>query len=197
MEVKLADELSTKIFHHLNQIYNNQDNEKLTNKIISIFFKNHDPIYPNPNVSKWDQKDVILITYANSILEKEKVPLQSLYKFLENYIAPYINSVHILPYFPFSSDDGFAVIDFKKINDTFGAWEDIEVIANKYKLMTDLVINHTSSRSQWFDQFKNKTIKDKMQPGIDLAKVSGSTISYNETAAAIRRMTTLYNYFYN
>ena len=50
---------------------------------------------------------------------------------------------------------------------------------------------------KWFDQFKNKTIKDKMQPGIDLAKVSGSTISYNETAAAIRRMTTLYNYFYN
>ena len=155
MEVKLADELSTKIFHHLNQIYNNQDNEKLTNKIISIFFKNHDPIYPNPNVSKWDQQDMILITYANSILEKEKVPLQSLYKFLENYIAPYINSVHILPYFPFSSDDGFAVIDFKKINDTFGAWEDIEVIANKYKLMTDLVINHTSARSRWFDQFKN------------------------------------------
>ncbi|MAS00492.1 MAG: alpha-amylase, partial [Nitrosomonadales bacterium] len=155
MEVKLADELSTKIFHHLNQIYNNQDNEKLTNKIISIFFKNHDPIYPNPNVSKWDQKDVILITYANSILEKEKVPLQSLYKFLENYIAPYINSVHILPYFPFSSDDGFAVIDFKKINDAYGAWEDIEVIANKYKLMTDLVINHTSARSRWFDQFKN------------------------------------------
>ena len=50
---------------------------------------------------------------------------------------------------------------------------------------------------KWFDQFKNKTIMDKMQPGIDLAKVSGSTISYNETAAAIRRMTTLYNYFYN
>jgi hypothetical protein len=50
---------------------------------------------------------------------------------------------------------------------------------------------------KWFDQFKNKTIKDKMQPGVDLVKVSGSTISYNETAAAIRRMTTLYNYIYN
>ena len=47
------------------------------------------------------------------------------------------------------------VIDFKNINDAFGSWEDIETIATKYKLMTDLVINHVSSRSQWFDQFKN------------------------------------------
>ena len=155
MKVTLADELRTKIHHHLNQIYENRDNEKLTNKIISIFFKGHDPIFPNPNITKWDQKDVILITYANSVIEKEKAPLQSLYKFLENYISPHINSIHVLPYFPFSSDDGFAVIDFKRINDAFGTWEDIEAIAKKYKLVTDIVINHTSARSQWFDQFKN------------------------------------------
>ena len=50
---------------------------------------------------------------------------------------------------------------------------------------------------KWFAQFKSKTINDKMEPGDDLAKVSGSTISYNETASAVRRMTTLYNYIYN
>tara|TARA_B100001996_G_C18607753_1_gene572494 strand:+ start:311 stop:829 length:519 start_codon:yes stop_codon:yes gene_type:complete len=50
---------------------------------------------------------------------------------------------------------------------------------------------------KWFAQFKSKTINDRMEPGDDLAKVSGSTISYNETASALRRMTTLYNYIYN
>jgi|TARA_B110000263_G_scaffold81153_1_gene70977 hypothetical protein len=50
---------------------------------------------------------------------------------------------------------------------------------------------------KWLAQFKSKTINDKMQPGDDLIKVSGATISYNETASAIRRMTTLYNYIYN
>ena len=78
-------ELNAKILHHLNQIYQDQDNEKLTEDIIKIFFKNHRPIIPNPNETKWNQQDIILITYANNIVEKEKIPLQSLQKFLKNY----------------------------------------------------------------------------------------------------------------
>ncbi len=148
-------ELNVKILHHLNQIYPDRDNKKLTEKIVKIFFKESEPVAPKPNVTKWDQSDIILISYANSIVRKGEVPLQSLLYFLNTYVNGYINSVHILPYFPYSSDDGFAVIDFKKINDTFGSWQDIDTIAKKYKLMTDLVINHVSSRSQWFDQFKN------------------------------------------
>lgn len=148
-------ELNVKILHHLNQIYPDHDNKKLTEKIVKIFFKESEPVAPNPNITKWDQSDIILISYANSIVKKGEVPLQSLLYFLNTYVNGYINSVHILPYFPYSSDDGFAVIDFKKINDTFGSWHDIDTISKKYKLMTDLVINHVSSRSQWFDQFKN------------------------------------------
>ena len=148
------DELHVKVLHHLNRIYPEQDNNELNSSIINIFFKDTIPVLPKPNVTKWDQRDIILITYANSIVEKEKIPLQSLFVFLNNYVGKYINSVHILPYFPFSSDDGFAVVDFKSINDGFGSWKDIETIAAKYKLMTDLVINHVSSRSQWFEQFK-------------------------------------------
>ena len=153
--LSLEDELREKIYHHLNQIYVNNDNYALSEKIIAVFFQGRDLISPNPNISKWDSSDIILITYAHSIIENEKAPLQTLLKFLDKHIQPYINTVHILPYFPYSSDDGFAVIDFKKINDAFGSWEDIEAIATTYKLMSDLVINHVSSRSQWFDQFKN------------------------------------------
>ena len=153
--LSLEDELREKIHHHLNQIYVNNDNRALSEKIIAVFFQDRDLISPNPNISKWDSSDVILITYAHSIIESKKAPLQTLLNFLDNHIQPHINAVHILPYFPYSSDDGFAVIDFKKINDAFGSWEDIEAIASTYKLMSDLVINHVSSRSQWFDQFKN------------------------------------------
>ena len=153
--LSLEDELREKIHHHLNQIYVNNDNRALSEKIIAVFFQDRDLISPNPNISKWDSSDVILITYAHSIIERKKAPLQTLLNFLDNHIQPHINAVHILPYFPYSSDDGFAVIDFKKINDAFGSWEDIEAIASTYKLMSDLVINHVSSRSQWFDQFKN------------------------------------------
>ena len=84
-------ELNAKILHHLNQIYQDQDNKKLTENIIKIFFKNHHPITQNPNETKWDQQDIILITYANSIVEKEKKPLQSLQKFLNTYVDAYIN----------------------------------------------------------------------------------------------------------
>ena len=169
-------ELNLKILHHLNQIYKNQDNEKLTANIIEIFFKNHNPIIPNPNKTKWNQQDIILITYANSIVEKGEIPLQTLQKFLNTFIDSYINSIHILPYFPYSSDDGFAVIDFKKINDTFGTWKDIRNIASKYKLMTDVVINHVSSRSQWFEQFKNNRDPGQhyflsVEPNTDTSKV--------------------------
>jgi sucrose phosphorylase len=153
--LSLEDELREKIFHHLNQIYVNNDNRALSEKIIAVFFQGRNLISPNPNVSKWNSSDVILISYAHSIIENERAPLQTLHDFLNNYIKPCINAVHILPYFPYSSDDGFAIIDFKRINDAFGSWEDIEAIAKNYKLMSDLVINHVSSRSQWFDQFKS------------------------------------------
>jgi sucrose phosphorylase len=61
--------------------------------------------------------------------------------------------VHILPFFPYSSDDGFAVIDYSSVNESLGTWQDITQISQQYQLMSDLVINHCSSRSAWFDNF--------------------------------------------
>ena len=100
--LSLEDELREKIYHHLNQIYVNNDNYALSEKIIAVFFQGRDLISPNPNISKWDSSDIILITYAHSIVENEKAPLQTLLKFLDKHIQPYINTVHILPYFPYS-----------------------------------------------------------------------------------------------
>ena len=104
-------------------------------------------------ISPWSEEDVLLITYGDSIYEIDKQPLDSLHRFLNEYLKDSINSVHILPFFPYSSDDGFSVIDFRRVNPDLGDWSHINKIADDYKLMADLVINHVSRESLWFYDF--------------------------------------------
>lgn len=101
----------------------------------------------------WSQQDVLLISYGNSIYETDVHPLKSLHKFLRLYLSDCINSLHILPFFPFSSDDGFSVIDYYRVNPELGDWEDINALAKDFRLMFDLVINHVSRESLWFYDF--------------------------------------------
>ena len=77
-----------------------------------------------------------------------------MHRFLDRYLDGVIEAVHILPFSPFSSDDGFAVMEYLQVNPSLGGWEDIEAISARYKLMADVVINHVSSRSRWFNNFK-------------------------------------------
>ena len=102
----------------------------------------------------WDQSDVAMITYADTIRQKDTLPFQVLHKFLNKYFKDSINIVHILPFFPFSSDDGFAVMDYVSVNEAHGSWADIRNLAADYHIMADLVINHCSSRSRWFENFR-------------------------------------------
>ncbi|MGD2033668.1 MAG: alpha-amylase family glycosyl hydrolase [Bacteroidales bacterium] len=103
---------------------------------------------------KWNEKDIILITYGDSILSSKEKPLKTLNAFINNRLQGSVSGVHILPFFPYSSDDGFSVIDYLQVNPELGDWEGIEKIAGEYALMADLVINHVSSKSQWFRDFK-------------------------------------------
>jgi sucrose phosphorylase len=162
MQSKNQNDLKIKIKSHLDQIYKGQKNIVLAEKIITVFFKKQKPIIPDYQITKWNEEDVILITYANTFINEKKQSLKNLIIFLNRYIKKTFNSIHILPYFPYSSDDGFAVINFNEVNQSFGTWDDIKKIANKYKLMTDVVLNHCSSRSHWFEQYKNNK-----KPGVN------------------------------
>ncbi|MCY0964636.1 sugar phosphorylase [Parathalassolituus penaei] len=106
-----------------------------------------------PRLARWSEDDVILISYGNSLQLPQETPLQTLAGFLERRAAGLFSSVHILPFFPFSSDDGFSVIDYRQVNPELGGWEDIERLAASYGLMVDLVINHCSRESLWFADF--------------------------------------------
>ena len=105
----------------------------------------------------WDEEDVIMISYGDHIRHAKEKPLKTLYEFLTLHLKDSINCVHILPYFPYSSDDGFAVIDYKNVDSQLGDWLDIERISQNFSLMTDLVINHISRENLWFiDYLSNK-----------------------------------------
>lgn len=99
---------------------------------------------------RWSEQDVILITYGHSIQSSGEIPLQTLGDFLRAHLQDTINNVHILPFFPYSSDDGFSVIDYRQVNPDWGSWEDISAIARDFDLMMDLVINHCSRENLWF-----------------------------------------------
>ena len=103
------------------------------------------------------QSDILLITYANTIVEKKKRSFLVLEKFLKKYVKKAFSIVHILPFYPASSDGGFSVIDFFKIDERHGNWNDISKLAKDYILMVDIVLNHGSRQSEWFKNF----VKDK------------------------------------
>lgn len=124
----------------------------------------------------WSEKDIILISYGDSIISPEEKPLHLLKDFLDNYTENTINSVHILPFFPYCSDDGFAVKDFMAVNEQLGNWSDITNISSKYRLMADLVINHCSAEHEWFTNFINGKEPGSdyfytVDPDVDLSQV--------------------------
>ena len=150
-------QIKQKLVHHLEAIYGSvtieQTFDDIAQQLINIMRLEdvyHEAI---PQKNGWDETDVALITYGDSILEEGKSSLSSLHDFLNTYIKDTINSVHILPFFPYCSDDGFAVMDFYKVNEKLGDWQDIRGIANDYRVMADLVINHGSSSGTWFKNF--------------------------------------------
>ncbi len=127
----------------------------------------------------WKQDDVILITYGDTIIPQngEHNKLEALTEFITEKLEDAVNTIHILPFFPSSSDKGFSVIDYKKVRDDLGQWSDIEMLSERYKVMADLVINHTSRFSDWFENYQirkdpGKNYFIEVDSSTDLSKVT-------------------------
>ncbi|MBN2031786.1 MAG: alpha-glucosidase C-terminal domain-containing protein [Deltaproteobacteria bacterium] len=106
----------------------------------------------NP-AERFTERDVILITYGDLLYKKRQSPLKTLGDFCDSYLRGSVNTIHILPFFPSSSDRGFSVIDFETVDPLLGSWRDIEALEAHYQLMFDGVINHISSKNRWFVEF--------------------------------------------
>ena len=99
------------------------------------------------------ERDSILITYADQLRGRDSFPLETLTRFCEQYLSGLVNSIHILPFYPYTSDDGFSVSDYREVNPAFGTWDHVAQLGRSFRLMFDAVINHASVRHEWFQGF--------------------------------------------
>lgn len=99
------------------------------------------------------QRDVILITYGDQIQTAGQSHLTTLHQWLQTHLKNIINTVHLLPFYPYTSDDGFSVVDYWQVDPALGTWEDVHALHADFKLMFDAVINHISASSKWFQEF--------------------------------------------
>lgn len=162
----MSDGLTNKLTSMLEFVYPVADSVYLAEQLMDTMGLSPDCKTPADHRNNWDESEVILITYADSVVDHnqnpDQKPLVTLHKFLHEELEDAITAVHILPFFPYSSDDGFSVMDYLAVNESHGDWDDIERISKQFKFMADLVINHMSARSRWFDNFKKR-----IDPGKD------------------------------
>ena len=103
--------------------------------------------------SGWDEKDVVLITYADQFSAKGEKALPVLTRFYNEWLARTFSHVHLLPFYPWSSDDGFSVIDYHSVAPETGSWQDVAELKQSASLMFDFVCNHMSAKSEWFANY--------------------------------------------
>ena len=125
----------------------------------------------------WSEKDQWVICYGDSILDEGTPPLAVLDTFLQSYLGDAISGVHVLPFFPWSSDDGFSVIHYREVNSELGEWAHIQTLASHYDLMADLVLNHVSRESLWFVDYLTGSLPGRdyfieVDPDTDVSQVT-------------------------
>ncbi|MBL7002482.1 MAG: sugar phosphorylase [Gammaproteobacteria bacterium] len=170
-------DFQAKVVGHIRYIYPDKDIEAIAQSLLVAMQLDTKCKKVKPYIDHWDQTDVIAISYGDSIKKTGEKPLKTLHRFFDAHLKGVIEGIHILPFFPYSSDDGFSVIDYQQVNNSLGDWSDIEAIANDYKLMSDLVINHCSSQSEWFERFKQNKVPENeyfidLDPQTDLSSVT-------------------------
>ena len=147
---KISSILRAVYKHSLNQ----KDIDHLTDQIIQIIKKF------NQNNSKKkltiSEKTSLVICYGDNINSNQKSSIQVFQNFFKKNLNKYFNAIHFLPFYPSSSDSGFAVKDHYKIEKRIGSWSDIKKISKSSHVMADIVINHSSARGLWFKNFLKK-----------------------------------------
>ena len=108
---------------------------------------------PPPTARPVTQRDAMLIAYPDQLHEPGKAPLATLKAFVDRQAREIFTAIHLLPFFPSSSDDGFAVTDYLEVDPRYGTWDDVRALAENYRLVVDAVLNHASARGRWFAGF--------------------------------------------
>ncbi|GGW67390.1 sugar phosphorylase [Vreelandella hamiltonii] len=132
---------------------------------------------PSDGAPTWSEKDQWVISYGDSIVADGTPPLGVLNHFLQRHLGETISGVHVLPFFPWSSDDGFSVIHYREVNPELGDWSHIRDLASHYDVMGDLVLNHVSRESLWFVDYLTGSLPGRdyfieVDPDTDVSQVT-------------------------
>ncbi len=176
-------------------LYPDTSNQQLLERLLLAMGRygiNLVPDRPDSPATRWTEKDSVLITYADSLLGDEvQQPLQNLTRFATDHLRGAFKTIHLLPFYPWSSDDGFSVIDYRQVDPNVGTWADIASLRNHFSLMFDWVLNHVSSKSSWF-RFYISSVSPyseyfiEVDPSTDLSMVTRPRTSPLLTAVETR-----------
>ena len=124
----------------------------------------------------WDEHDAWLIAYPDQFSRAGEAPLATLRAVMEDVFDPWFNGLHVTPFFPSTSDEGFAVSDYLAVDERYGTWEDVEALGHGRRLAIDAVLNHLSAGSDWFRRFlagdpEYAGFFRTAEPGADVAAV--------------------------
>jgi sucrose phosphorylase len=154
----------------LADVYPHHDHAELVRRVFDALGLPLEGSGPEPaeeNLRKWDQRDAFLITYGDSISQNGHHGLEALKDFHARWLKDWLPGIHILPFHPFTSDDGFAVSDFTTLRAELGDWNDVEELSKDATVMADLVANHVSASHVWFQQFLAG-----QKPGVDYIRTA-------------------------
>ncbi|MFQ5409008.1 MAG: sugar phosphorylase [Anaerolineales bacterium] len=134
------------------------------------------PRLPFPHPRSFSERDAILITYGDMVRAPSAPPLAVLADILRRHVAGLVSAIHLLPFFPYSSDDGFSVIDYHTVDPALGDWSDIAALGAQFQLMIDAVVNHVSTQHNWFRRFCDNAPRYRdyfivVDPATDLSRV--------------------------
>jgi len=144
------------LIDHLTFLYDSATARSVFPRLIEIMHKyssRFSAVTPNRTEAVLNEHDVLLITCADQALETGEPPVQALTNLLNAHLAYIISGVHLLPFYPSSSDDGFSVVNYRATDSALGTWNDIARLGQGFDLMFDAVINHVSAQSEWFKRF--------------------------------------------
>jgi glucosylglycerate phosphorylase len=186
---------------HLNHLYGEELAPSVEERLRNLADHYRGRI-PKPSDSSLTERDSVLITYGDQVQETGKRHLQTLDEFCRTHLQGVISGIHILPFYPWSSDDGFSVKNHRVVDAALGDWDDIGKLGRSFRVMFDGVINHASAQGEWFQAFlrdetpyRNYFISVEDDP--DLSKVvrprALPLLTEYNTASGTRRVWTTFS----
>ena len=133
----------------LEQLYPGRGDE-VTEQVLALLARHAPALSARTPRPPLDERTAYLVTYGDTVRRPGEPPLRTLAALLRDHVGDAVSDVHLLPVFPWTSDDGFAVVDHREVDPALGTWDDVTALTADHGVMLDFVANHVSASSPWF-----------------------------------------------